>query len=50
MQHIITALFLVAAIVFYALGAIGPGTAFVGIGALAEGVFWFRFLRSKSRN
>jgi hypothetical protein len=44
-KHIITFLFLVIAIVFYARGAIGPGTAFLVIGALAEGMFWFRLLR-----
>ena len=47
MQHIITFLFLVIAIVFYALGAVGPGTAFLVIGALAEGAFWFRLLRRR---
>lgn len=44
-KHIITALFLLIAIVFYALGAVGPGTAFLVIGALAEGAFWFRIFR-----
>jgi hypothetical protein len=47
MKHIVTSLFLIAALVFYSLGAVGPGTAFLVIGALAEGVFWFRISRRK---
>jgi hypothetical protein len=39
MKHIVTSLFLIAAIAFYSLGAVGPGTVFLIIGALAEGVF-----------
>lgn len=44
-KHIVTFLFLIIAIVFYSLGAVGPGTAFLVIGALAEGAFWFRIFR-----
>jgi hypothetical protein len=44
-KHIITFLFLIIAIVFYSLGAVGPGTAFLVIGALAELTFWFRIFR-----
>ena len=44
-KHIITFLFLVIAVVFYSLGAVGPGTAFLVIGAIAEGTFWFRIFR-----
>lgn len=47
MKHVITLLFLMIAIVFYALGAAGPGTVFLVIGALAEGAFWLRILRRK---
>jgi hypothetical protein len=41
-RHVITMLFLILAIASYALGAAGPGTAFLVIGAIAEGAFWFR--------
>jgi len=44
-KHIITFLFLIIAIVFYSLGAVGPGTAFLVIGALAELTFWIRIFR-----
>ncbi len=44
-KHIITLLFLAIAIVFYSLGAVGPGTAFLIIGAIAEGTFWYRIFR-----
>ena len=41
-RHFITFLFLVLAIVFYALGAAGPGTFLLLLGVLAEATFWFR--------
>jgi len=44
-RHVITILFLVVAIVFYSLGAVGPGTAFLVVGAIAEGGFWYRIFR-----
>lgn len=44
-KHFITILFLVIAIVFYTLGAVGPGTIFLVIGAVAEGAFWVRIFR-----
>jgi hypothetical protein len=47
MKHIVTFLFLAMAIVFYALGAVGPGTVFLVIGALLEGAFWYRILPRK---
>jgi len=47
MKHFFTILLLIIAIVFYSLGAVGPGTAFLVIGALAEGAFWFRIIRGK---
>ena len=47
-RHLITFLFLVLAIVFYSLGAAGPGTFLLLVGVLAEGTFWFRiFGKSK---
>jgi len=44
-KHLITFLFLVIAIVCYSLGAVGPGTVFLVVGAIAEGTFWFRIFR-----
>jgi hypothetical protein len=44
-KHIVTFLFLIIAIVFYSLGAAGPGTVFLIVGAAAEGTFWFRIFR-----
>jgi len=44
-KHIVTGLFLVVALIFYSLGAVGPGTAFLVIGAIAEGAFWLRISR-----
>jgi len=41
-RHFITFLFLLLAIVFYSLGAAGPGTLLLLVGVLAEGTFWFR--------
>lgn len=41
-RHLVTFLFLILAIVFYALGAAGPGTALLILGVLAEATFWFR--------
>lgn len=48
-KHIITFLFLAIAIVFYSLGAVGPGSVFLVIGALAEGTFWFRIFKKDRR-
>jgi hypothetical protein len=41
-RHFITFLFLILALVFYALGAAGPGTFLLFLGFLAEVTFWFR--------
>ncbi len=41
-RHFITFLFLALAIVFYALGAAGPGTFLLLLGMLAEATFWIR--------
>jgi len=43
-RHFVTFLILVVAIVFYALGAAGPGTFFLILGIFAEATFWFRIL------
>jgi hypothetical protein len=42
MRHFITALFLVLALVLYAVGAVIPGIFLLFLGALAEATFWFR--------
>ena len=47
MKHVATFLFLVVAIIFYSLGAVGPGTVFLIVGAIAEGIFWYRIVRRK---
>jgi len=49
-QHTITILFLVAAIVLYAIGFSMPANVLVGLGILAELTFWVRLLRRKPRN
>jgi hypothetical protein len=49
-QHAITILFLVAAIVLYAIGFSIPANIFVGLGILAELTFWVRLFRSRSRD
>lgn len=41
-RHFVTFLFLLLAIVFYSLGAVGPGTALLVLGGLAEITFWIR--------
>jgi len=41
-RHFITFLFLLLAIVFYSLGAAGPGTFLLLLGVLAEATFWIR--------
>ncbi len=41
-RHMVTFLFLALAIMCYALGAAGPGTALIVLGVLAEATFWFR--------
>jgi hypothetical protein len=48
-KHIVTFLFLVIALVFYSLGAAGPGTVFLVIGGLAELTFWFRIFRKNQK-
>ncbi len=44
-RHFVTFLCLVLAIVFYSLGAAGPGTFLLLLGALAEATFWIRIFR-----
>ena len=41
-KHAVTFAFLLLAILFYGLGAAGPGTIFLILGVLAELTFWFR--------
>jgi hypothetical protein len=44
-RHLVTTLFLVAAMVFYMLGAALPGTILLVFGGVAEFVFWVRLAR-----
>jgi len=48
-RHLVTFLFLLLAIVCYALGAAGPGTAMLVIGVIAEAIFWFRLSRGRGK-
>jgi len=48
-RHIITVLCLIIAVVFYSLGAVGPGTGLLFLGALAEATFWIRIIRGTKR-
>lgn len=47
MRHLVTAGFLVAAAVFYIVGSALSVAVLVGMGVLAEGVFWFRLIRGR---
>ena len=49
-RHTITILFLLAAIVLYAIGFSIPANIFIGLGILAELTFWVRLFRRRSRN
>ena len=46
-RHLVTALFLVLAVACFAIGAVGPGTGLLFIGALAELTFWVRIVRGR---
>ena len=48
-RHIITVLLLAMAIVFYALGAAGPGSILLLLGMLAEATFWFRVFGNRKK-
>ena len=48
-RHFVTFLFLLLAIGFYALGAAGPGTIFLILGALAELTFWLRLIGGRKK-
>ena len=49
-RHLITILFLIVAIVFYSIGAAGPGMVFLVLGGVAEFTFWVRlFKNNRSR-
>jgi multisubunit Na+/H+ antiporter MnhC subunit len=51
MRHLVTAGFLIAAAVFYVVGSALSVAVLIGMGVLAEGVFWFRlFGRRRKRN
>lgn len=42
MRHFLTIVCLFLALAFYSLGAAGPGTGLLLLGALSEGAFWYR--------
>ena len=46
-RHLVTLLFLLAAIAFYVAGAAGPATLLLLLGVLVEGTFWYRFFGRK---
>jgi hypothetical protein len=48
-RHLVTFLFLVIAIAFYSMGAVGPGTLLLFLGVIAEGVFWYRLFGRRKR-
>jgi hypothetical protein len=49
-RHIITFLFLVLALVFYSLGAVGPATGLLVVGVLAEATFWYRLIGGRRKD
>jgi hypothetical protein len=48
-RHVITILFLVAAIALYTVGLALPATGLLILGVLAEGTFWVRLFRGSRR-
>jgi hypothetical protein len=49
-RHLVTILFLVAAVVLYISGLIFPATVLVLLGAIAEMTFWVRLFRGGRKN
>ena len=47
-KHLTTFACLVAAILFYWLGAAVPATVLIVVGMVAEGIFWLRLLRGRT--
>jgi hypothetical protein len=46
-QHLITLIFILAALAFYAMGLALPATGFLVLGAILEAVFWVRLFRGR---
>lgn len=46
-RHLVTLLFLLAAIALYVAGAAAPATFLLLLGVLAEGTFWYRIFGGK---
>ena len=46
-RHAITVIFLLLALILYAVGAAVPATALLVLGAVAELIFWSRIFTSK---
>ena len=47
MKHLVTLLFLLAAIGLYFIGMALPATLILLLGGVAEAVFWFRLFRRR---
>jgi len=45
--HLVTAAFLVGAVMLYAIGAMFSATVLFAFGVLAESIFWFRVFRRR---
>jgi hypothetical protein len=45
LKHLVTLLFLVLAIALYGRGLLIPANAFLVLGMVAEGVFWWRVMQ-----
>jgi len=48
-RHLLTIFFLIAAIALYTVGAAGPATGLLLLGALAEGTFWYRIMGKRKQ-
>ena len=48
-RHLVTILFLVAAVALYVVGLIFPATVLVLLGGIAEMTFWVRLFRGGKR-
>ncbi|MGI9204525.1 MAG: hypothetical protein ACR2Q3_10970 [Woeseiaceae bacterium] len=44
-RHLITVLLLIVAVIFYSIGAAGPGIVFLLLGGIAELGFWLRLFK-----
>lgn len=49
-KHLITLLFLLAAVVFYIAGMSRAGAGLLVMGVLSEGIFWVRLFRHSRKD